>query len=152
MFKININSRIIIFKNLRKTLFQNLFNTIITLLIILFVSVAFFNTFEWLIFKANWKVVVSNLQSRLALLPLFSSLIKWSIAAWLYLVSVRLNSDLLSKAAQQPEVGMWDSVACGCVIPGRTSQRGGEVGRLRSVSHVVGPRQGSGFDGLGWVP
>ena len=24
------------------------------------------------------------------------------------------------------------------------------VGRLRSVSHVVGPRQGSGFDGLGW--
>ena len=26
------------------------------------------------------------------------------------------------------------------------------VGRLRSVSHVVRHRQGSGFDGLGWVP
>ena len=26
------------------------------------------------------------------------------------------------------------------------------VGRRRSVSHVVRPRQGSGFDGLGWVP
>ena len=29
---------------------------------------------------------------------------------------------------------------------------GGVVGRLRSVSHVVRHRQGSGFDGLGWVP
>ena len=29
--------------------------------------------------------------------------------------------------------------------------RGGVVGRRRSVSHVVRPRQGSGFDGLGWV-
>ena len=26
------------------------------------------------------------------------------------------------------------------------------VGRLRSVSHVVRPRQGLGFEGLGWVP
>ena len=30
--------------------------------------------------------------------------------------------------------------------------RGGVVGRLRSVSHVVRPRQGLGFEGLGWVP
>ena len=29
--------------------------------------------------------------------------------------------------------------------------RGGLVGRLRSVSHVVRPRQGSRFDGLGWA-
>ena len=29
---------------------------------------------------------------------------------------------------------------------------GGVVGRRRSVSHVVRHRQGSGFDGLGWVP
>ena len=27
---------------------------------------------------------------------------------------------------------------------------GGVVGRLRYVSHVVGPRQGLGFEGLGW--
>ena len=26
------------------------------------------------------------------------------------------------------------------------------VGRQRSVSHVVGPHRGSGFDGLGWAP
>ena len=61
MFGIYTNSLIIFFKNVRKTLFSNLFNTIITLLIILFISVACFNTFEWLIFKANWKVVISNL-------------------------------------------------------------------------------------------
>ena len=29
---------------------------------------------------------------------------------------------------------------------------GGVVGRPRSVSHVVRPRQGSGFEGVGWVP
>ena len=28
---------------------------------------------------------------------------------------------------------------------------GGVVGRLRSVSHVVRPRRGLGFEGLGWV-
>ena len=61
MFGIYTNSLIIFFKNARKTLFSNLFNTILTLLIILFISVACFNTFEWLIFKANWKVVISNL-------------------------------------------------------------------------------------------
>ena len=61
MFKININSIIFIFKNLKKIFFSNLFNTIITLLIILFISAACFNTFAWLIFKANWEVVLSNL-------------------------------------------------------------------------------------------
>ena len=61
MFKININSKIIFFKNLRNTLFSNVKNTIITLLILLLLSVACLNSFEWLIFKANWKVVISNL-------------------------------------------------------------------------------------------
>ncbi len=61
MFKININSLIAFFRQLRKTLFSNLFNTFITLLIISFISVACFNTFKWLIFKADWKVVISNL-------------------------------------------------------------------------------------------
>ena len=36
-------------------------------------------------------------------------------------------------------------------IPGGASQRGG-AGRRRSVSHIVRPRQRSGFEGLGWVP
>ena len=49
------------------------------------------------------------------------------------------------------KVGVRDLVARGNFIPGRTSQRG-VVGHLRSVSHAVGPRQGSGLDDLGWVP
>ena len=61
MFGIYTSLLIIFFKNARKTLFSNLFNTIISLLIMLFISIACFNTFEWLIFKANWKVVISNL-------------------------------------------------------------------------------------------
>ncbi len=61
MIKININSIEIFFHKLRKTLFSNSFNTIISFLIIVLISVAFSNTFGWLIFKANWEVVVSNL-------------------------------------------------------------------------------------------
>jgi len=61
MFKININSITILFKNLRKALFSYSFNSIITLFITLLISVVFFNTFQWLIFKANWKVVISNI-------------------------------------------------------------------------------------------
>ena len=61
MFTININSITILFKELKKTLFLNLFNTITSLLLILFISVASLNTFEWIIFKANWTVVISNL-------------------------------------------------------------------------------------------
>ncbi len=61
MLKINTDSIIISFKNLRKILFSNLFNSIITLLIIVLISVSCVNTFEWLIFKADWKVVISNL-------------------------------------------------------------------------------------------
>ncbi len=57
----NINSKIVDFKNIRKTLFSNSLNTIVTLIIILLISVTCVNTFEWIIFKANWKVVISNL-------------------------------------------------------------------------------------------
>ena len=44
---------------------------------------------------------------------------------------------------------MWELVARCYLIPGRTSQRGG--GSDVSVSHVVRPRQRSGFEGLGMV-
>ena len=81
MFRIYTNSLIIFFKNARKTLFSNLFNTIITLLIILFISVACFNTFEWLIFKANWKVVISNLP--LYAFGSFPSNEQWRPATWI---------------------------------------------------------------------
>ncbi len=61
MFKFNINSIIVFFKNIKKTLFSNSLNTIVTLFIIILISVTCVNTFEWLIFKANWKVVILNL-------------------------------------------------------------------------------------------
>ena len=61
MFKFNINLIILFFKNIRNILFSNLLNTIVTLLIIVLISLTCVNTFEWLIFKANWKVVISNL-------------------------------------------------------------------------------------------
>ena len=50
------------------------------------------------------------------------------------------------------DVGVRDLVARGYSIPGGASQRGGWSGSDVSVSHVVRPRQGSGFEGLGWVP
>ena len=49
-------------------------------------------------------------------------------------------------------IGVWDLVAGGYFMPGRASHKGGWSGACFSVSHVVGHRQGSGFDGLGWVP
>ena len=52
---------IILFHKLRKTLFSNLSNSIISLIFIFLISSICFNTFEWLVFKANWKVVTSNL-------------------------------------------------------------------------------------------
>ena len=61
MFKIDINSIQVFLNNLRKTFFQNLFNTIFTLLLILFISLTCLNILEWLIYKANWEVVISNL-------------------------------------------------------------------------------------------
>ncbi len=61
MFTINLNSIIIFIQKLRKTLFSNVFNTIISLVIILIISLVSLNTFKWIIFDANWKVVVSNL-------------------------------------------------------------------------------------------
>ncbi len=56
-----MNLIIIFFQKLRKTLFSNFFNSIISLIFILIISVVCFNTFRWLIYNANWKVVTSNL-------------------------------------------------------------------------------------------
>ena len=49
------------FKKARNTLFSNLLNTIISLVIILSISLIGLGTFEWLIFNANWNVVTSNI-------------------------------------------------------------------------------------------
>ncbi len=60
MLNINLNSKTIFIK-IRKTLFSNFFNTIISLIIILIISFICLKSFGWLIFSANWKVVTSNL-------------------------------------------------------------------------------------------
>ncbi len=52
---------IYLFQRLRKTLFSSLSNSIISLIFILIISLVCLNTFKWLIFKANWAVVTSNL-------------------------------------------------------------------------------------------
>jgi len=49
------------FQKLRKTIFLNLFNTIISLIVILITCFVCLNTFRWLLFDANWKVITSNL-------------------------------------------------------------------------------------------
>ena len=66
---------------LRKTLFSNLFNTIISLVFIFIISVVCLNSFEWLIFKANWKVVTSNLP--LYAFGSFPSNEQWRPATWI---------------------------------------------------------------------
>ena len=81
MFKININSIIVFLKNLKKTLFSNLFNTIISFILISFIGVACFNTFTWLIFKANWEVVISNIP--LYAFGSFPSNEQWRPATWI---------------------------------------------------------------------
>tara|TARA_Y100001968_G_scaffold274055_1_gene267033 strand:- start:629 stop:1654 length:1026 start_codon:yes stop_codon:yes gene_type:complete len=57
----NFNLIIFFFKNLRRKLFSNLYNTIISLAIILIFFSYCLTTFEWLIFNANWKVITSNI-------------------------------------------------------------------------------------------
>ena len=52
---------IIFFQKLRKTVFLNLFNTIISFIVILITYFVCLNTFRWLLFDANWKVITSNL-------------------------------------------------------------------------------------------
>ena len=61
MININLNLITIFFKKIRKTLFSNLFNTIISFVIILIICLVCLKTFGWLFFEANWNVVASNL-------------------------------------------------------------------------------------------
>ena len=81
MLKINKSPLTILFTKLRKTLFSNSLNSITTFFIILIISVAFFSTFEWLIFKANWNVVVSNLP--LYAFGSYPSDERWRPAIWI---------------------------------------------------------------------
>ena len=81
MPKFNKNIITFLFSYLRKTLFSISLNSIITFFILLTISVACFNTFEWLIFKANWNAVVSNLP--LYAFGSFPADERWRPATWI---------------------------------------------------------------------
>jgi len=51
----------LLIQKLRKTLFSNSSNTLISFILILIINLACFITFEWLLFNANWKAVTSNI-------------------------------------------------------------------------------------------
>ena len=70
-----------LFQSLRKTLFSNLFNTFFSLVLIYIISLICLNTFEWLFFNANWKVVTSNLP--LYAFGSFPTDEQWRPATWI---------------------------------------------------------------------
>ena len=78
---LNIAFIISIFQKLRRTLFTNLFNTTISLIFILIFILVSVKTFEWLIYKANWTVVTSNLP--LYAFGSFPPNEQWRPAAWI---------------------------------------------------------------------
>ena len=81
MFNNNLNLIIIFIQKIKKTLFSNIINSIISLMIILIISVISLKTFGWLIFEANWKAVVSNLP--LYAFGSFPSDQQWRPATWI---------------------------------------------------------------------
>ena len=81
MLKINTNLLLVFFKSLKKNFQLNLFNTMISFLIIVLISLAFSNIFGWLIYKANWEVVTSNLP--LYAFGSFPPNERWRPAAWI---------------------------------------------------------------------
>ena len=75
---------IYLFQRLRKTLFSSLSNSIISLIFILIISLVCLNTFRWLIFKANWAVVTSNLP--LFAFGSFPPNERWRPATWIIIL------------------------------------------------------------------
>ena len=75
------NIILIFFQKLRKTVFLNLFNTIISFIIILITFFVCLNTFRWLLFHANWKVITSNLP--LYAFGTFPSNEQWRPTVWI---------------------------------------------------------------------
>ena len=75
---------IYLFQRLRKTLFSSLSNSIISLIFILIISLVCLNTFRWLIFKANWAVVTSNLP--LYAFGSFPPNERWRPATWIIIL------------------------------------------------------------------
>ena len=75
---------IYLFQRIRKTLFSSLSNSIISLIFILIISLVCLNTFRWLIFKANWAVVTSNLP--LFAFGSFPPNERWRPATWIIIL------------------------------------------------------------------
>ena len=81
---LNMTFIISLFQRLRKTLFSSLSNSIISLIFILIISLVCLNTFRWLIFKANWAVVTSNLP--LFAFGSFPPNERWRPATWIIIL------------------------------------------------------------------
>tara|TARA_Y100001968_G_scaffold100714_1_gene90628 strand:+ start:3744 stop:4781 length:1038 start_codon:yes stop_codon:yes gene_type:complete len=77
----NLNSIFIFVQQIRKNLSSNFLNTFITLILIFIIGLVSSNTFKWLIFEANWKVVGSNLP--LFAFGSFPSNEQWRPAIWI---------------------------------------------------------------------
>ena len=75
---------IYLFQRLRKTLFSSLSNSIISLIFMLIISIVCLNTFRWLIFRANWVVVTSNLP--LYAFGSFPPNERWRPATWIIIL------------------------------------------------------------------
>ena len=75
---------IYLFQRIRKTLFSSLSNSIISLIFILIISLVCLNTFRWIIFKANWAVVTSNLP--LFAFGSFPPNERWRPATWIIIL------------------------------------------------------------------
>jgi len=71
----------IFLQKVRKTVFLNFFNTIISLFIVLIISHVSLTSFRWLIFYADWEVVTSNLP--LYAYGSFPSDEQWRPATWI---------------------------------------------------------------------
>ncbi len=56
-----LNLYLIFLQKLKRNLFSNLFNTVISLFIIFIICLVCLNTFKWLLFNANWEVITLNL-------------------------------------------------------------------------------------------
>ena len=75
---------IYLFQRLRKTLFSSLSNSIISLIFMLIITIVCQNTFRWLIFRANWVVVTSNLP--LYAFGSFPPNERWRPATWIIIL------------------------------------------------------------------
>jgi len=77
----NLKSIISFSQRIRRILFSSLFNTIISLLILLALSLISLNTFKWLFLNSNWDVVTANLP--LYAYGSFPNNQQWRPATWI---------------------------------------------------------------------